>query len=56
MYWAECQINLVTNQKRKPDSTMAIEGTEPDYKADEKDVIRMINTLRKMIEEINAKL
>lgn len=42
--------------ERKPDSSKAKEGTEPDYKADEKDVIEMINTLRKMIEEINAKL
>jgi len=42
--------------ERKPDSSKAKEGTEPYYKAEEKDVIEMINTLRKMIEEINAKL
>jgi hypothetical protein len=40
--------------ERKPDSSKAIAGTEPDFKADKKVVLEMIITLRKMIESINA--
>ena len=39
--------------ERKPDSSKAIAGTEPNFKADEKDVSELFNHLKEMILKIN---
>jgi len=42
--------------KRKPDSTQAKEKEEPNFKADEKDVLELFNHLKEMILKINLAL
>jgi hypothetical protein len=42
--------------ERKPDSSKAILGDDPHYKATEKDVLEMIKLLEKLINEISRKL
>jgi hypothetical protein len=42
--------------ERKPDSSKAIEGVEPDFKAEEKDVLELLNRLKEMILRIKEKI
>lgn len=41
---------------RKPDSSQALNGKEPDFKAREEDVLEMLKYMQKMILRINGKL
>jgi hypothetical protein len=42
--------------KRKPDATMALEGGKNEFPYDKEKVSKLINTMKEMIESINAKL
>ena len=42
--------------ERKPDSSKAMSGEEPFFKADEKDVLGLFDHLKEIILEINQKI
>lgn len=42
--------------ERKPDSSKAIEGVDSDFKAEEKDVLELLNRLKEMILKIDKKI